>query len=111
MAAPYIVLMTWLASSRAALSPPALSPPALSLWDGAHLARARAQLADGTASAALVAAVEKLNETAYQSLPEYDPSARPAFYSVMNKSATAPSGDKHGERPESNPALPLLPSS
>ena len=57
---------------------------------------AREQIAQGTASAALRAAVTALNTTAYQSLPEYDPGPlRPSYYSVMNKSQVPPSGDKH----------------
>ena len=57
---------------------------------------ARDQIAQGTASAALRAAVTALNTTAYQSLPEYDPGPlRPSYYSVMNKSQVPPSGDKH----------------
>ena len=54
------------------------------------------QIAQGTASAALRAAVTALNTTAFQSLPEYDPGPlRPSYYSVMNKSQVPPSGDKH----------------
>ena len=57
---------------------------------------AREQIAQGTASAALRAAVTALNTTAFQSLPEYDPGPlRPSYYSVMNKSQVPPSGDKH----------------
>jgi hypothetical protein len=83
------------AAAAAAAAATTFDPP-LILWDGAHLIKGRQQIAAGTASASLRASVTKMNATAYQSLPEYDPGPlRPRYYSVMNKTSVAPSGDKH----------------
>ena len=83
-----------LGATSTAGTPLPFSPP-LMAWDGTHLLSVRQQIADGTATPRLREAVDALNATAYTSLPEYDPGLRPLYYSVMNKSSTAPSGDKH----------------
>jgi hypothetical protein len=93
-----LVLCPLLGVLSAPPPPPPPSPfdPPLMLWDGPQLLKGRAQIAAGSASASLRATVTKLNATAYQSLPEYDPGPlRPRYYSVMNKSSIPPSGDKH----------------
>lgn len=80
--------------SMAVAAPTPFDTP-LMLWDGPQLLKGRQQIATNTAPPSLRAAVDKLNASAYQSLPEYDPGLRPRYYSVMNKTSVAPSGDKH----------------
>ena len=78
------------------------------LWSAEHLLANRGVMRTPSGPTAAVAkAFLTLNESnrggpgaAWEALPEYDPTARPRYYSVMNKSATPPSGDKHDVRRE-----------